>query len=772
MQVAENHQGGRIGPRRWLGGWGPRPGANTAGRGGRNEPRRWRRAAAPPALLLLITVCVFWRLVLSDQYTWLESPDIANQVLPWFQFQAGEWHQGRFPMWDPHHATGQPLIGQGQPGAAYPLNWILFSLPLNSGWISQLYLHWYFVLTRFLAALFCYWLCRDLGRSTTASILGGVVFSLGGYVAFTDWPQMVNGAIWAPLIFLFAVRSWRGRNAAGSAALAGMFLGVSWLSGHHQIPIFLSLVTGGLWLYQVVRGGRIRWAAARGAALFYVAAGLTSALQALPAWEYGQRALRWVSLEKPVSWKEAVPYTVHTSFSLDPIDILGLVIQGVCPHGELVVGAVALALAVAALTLAIRHPLVRLLAVCGAAGLALALGGSSVVHGVLYAVAPMVEKARQPLAAVLILHFSIACLSAWGLDTLCSRARSRYMRRAAVLWAALGSLLWIAAGMLWLVKDRVHADSMAFPALVLVAGAVVLWARKRRWITSTAAGAACVALTLMELGGLHGARFPQRLESDRNRYLNKMAQLTDIIRFVKHGRWPVRVDLDERAVGFNLGDWHGMDVLWSNVPTLLANFVGLGPEAERTHLLLGVNYYLGPSPRWRGQELVYKGREGVNVYQNTGAFPRVWAVHELVRLEQREQVGLALSDPGFDLARKGFVVAEAPPVLESAVGRDAVRLVRREPHRVRIEADMGSKGMVVLSDACYPGWTAALDGRRAPIHEVYGGLRGVVVPAGRHVIEMAYRPASVLWGGILSGLGVVGACGLWMVGRKRQKRRP
>jgi uncharacterized membrane protein YfhO len=85
-----------------------------------------------------------------------------------------------------------------------------------------------------------------------------------------------------------------------------------------------------------------------------------------------------------------------------------------------------------------------------------------------------------------------------------------------------------------------------------------------------------------------------------------------------------------------------------------------------------------------------------------------------------------------------------------------------------MEAEMGSKGMVVLSDAFYPGWRASLDGRPVEIHEVYGGLRGVVTPAGRHVIEMRYRPGSVFVGGALTALGVLGACGVAVAGRRRR----
>jgi len=81
-----------------------------------------------PLVLVLICVVLSWKLVLTDQYTWLNGPDFANQVLPWFQFEAQQWHHGHFPLWDPYHWGGQSLIGQNQPGVVNPLNWILFLL--------------------------------------------------------------------------------------------------------------------------------------------------------------------------------------------------------------------------------------------------------------------------------------------------------------------------------------------------------------------------------------------------------------------------------------------------------------------------------------------------------------------------------------------------------------------------------------------------------------------------------------------------------------------
>src|SRR5438270_5157361 len=114
---------------------------SAASRNRRPRSRHMTLSASASRLRMaaVLFVCIagfYWKLTLTQQFDWLAGPDSAEQVLPWFHVQAQEWHAGRIPLWDPYLWTGQPLLGQGQPGAAYPLNWILFLLPLQNGHIA------------------------------------------------------------------------------------------------------------------------------------------------------------------------------------------------------------------------------------------------------------------------------------------------------------------------------------------------------------------------------------------------------------------------------------------------------------------------------------------------------------------------------------------------------------------------------------------------------------------------------------------------------------
>ena len=704
-------------------------------------------------MLFLIVVAFYWKITLTNQYTWLDSGDFANQVLPWYQFQASEWHRGRLPLWEPHQWGGQPLGGQAQPGAFYPPNWLLFLLPLKKGWIRQSFLDWYLVLIHYAAALFCYWLCRDLGRSRAASLLAGLGFALAGWMGVTDWPQMLNGAMWTPLVFLFLLRAVRGDRPARSAALAGAFLGVAFLSGHHQIPIFVALACAGVWLWHLFPKGRFNPVLAGPAVLFGLFLFLLSALQTLPAYEYGKLAVRWVGADHPVGWKEAVPYSVHAEFGLRGLSVLGIVVPGISRHADPFVGVVLLSLALVAVAAAWRERTVRLLAVMAVGGLFFALSVHGFIEGVLYALVPMVDKARNPSMAIFIVHFGIAVLSAYGIDHylfMDQGASNRFIRIIAGFGLlVLGTLLVCS---LAAVNFKIDPDRPATVALIALLLALVLYGFRHHNLG--ASGLAGVGALLLVEASLGNSSFFWHARSDPNLLLKKLSQDADIVQFLRRQTGPVRVDVDDQAIPYNFGDWHGVDTSGGYLASVTTN-VQKVPGSRTARMLMGTRYFIGAKPQEQVQVQVFQGASGLKVYMNPEAFPRVWAVHKVATAANDDEAGRRLDAPLPRLREEAFVTGAAP-ALETCTGQDSVRIAARTAKRVEVEAIMACRGMVVLGDVFFPGWHAKVDGRAATVHEAYGFLRGVVVERGRHRVEMVYRPASVILGGVLTAIGLIG----------------
>ena len=124
----------------------------------------------------------------------------------------------------------------------------------------------------------------------------------------------------------------------------------------------------------------------------------------------------------------------------------------------------------------------------------------------------------------------------------------------------------------------------------------------------------------------------------------------------------------------------------------------------------------------------------MKVYENRDAFPRVRIVHEA-------------------------------PEFQNCQGSETASLVSRRSSRVTVQADLKCRGMVIEADAFSRDWIATIDGKPSPLYDAYGFLRGVVVEAGSHRIEMRYRPKSVYWGAALSAIGLMGTIGMMLDGR-------
>lgn len=717
------------------------------------RPERARSIArfGAPAILFVIIVLFNWKLVLTNQYTWLDGFDYATQVLPWFQQQAGEWHAGRFPLWDPYGWYGQPLLAQAQPGAAYPPNWLLFLLPLKNGWMRQSFLHWYFVLIHCFAALTAYALCRDLGRSRLASIFGGCLYALGGYVGNTDWPQMINGAVWSPLVFLFLLRAARGERPVSSALLSGFFLGFGWLGGHHQMNLFVTLAAAGLWIWLATRRGRIEWNIAKLAAASLAVAAMASALQTFPTAEYGRLAVRWASAEHELRFDEMVPYGVHQRYSLYPGALLGIFIPGVHVEGTTYFGVIGFTLAVLGAILTWREPRIRWLAMIGIGAVLFELGFSSVLHGVMYALVPLVEKSRTPLQGSIVFGLALAPLAAYGLDAIHRPESALWSVRTGRVLFALAAVL--AAVTLIFYEARINPESYNERMMIAVLGACAaagVFAAWRAEMMSHRFGSVfLILITLVELSNVTNYQLPSAEIPGQIKLLPQLSKHSDFARVIRAHGIQARVALDNQEIPYNFGGWYGLETRESPGPSMLASIHATDLWAPRMQDFFGVRYYIGKAPLSGDFREIFTGASGLKLYENPNAFPRVWSVHQVEVAADARQLRRLVSNAGTDLRVKA-ILPSAPSATpqDCPSDLDDIQLTTHRPEYVHIAARMNCRGLVILSDSWYPGWRATVDGTSVPILEVDGAVRGVLVDAGTHRIEMKYRPWSVYLGAL------------------------
>ena len=127
--------------------------------------------------------------------------------------------------------------------------------------------------------------------------------------------------------------------------------------------------------------------------------------------------------------------------------------------------------------------------------------------------------------------------------------------------------------------------------------------------------------------------------------------------------------------------------------------------------------------------------------------PRTYVVGRARQADDTGAVALLL-DPAFDL--RGEIVVSDGANAGAPPGRAGTsRILEEHADRVVLEAELDRPGSVVLLDGYDPGWHARVDGQEAPVLRANLAFRAVPLPAGRHRVEMVYRPR-----GLWLGLGV------------------
>jgi len=128
--------------------------------------------------------------------------------------------------------------------------------------------------------------------------------------------------------------------------------------------------------------------------------------------------------------------------------------------------------------------------------------------------------------------------------------------------------------------------------------------------------------------------------------------------------------------------------------------------------------------------------------------PRACVVGGMIVLKDIDSVFAVMRSVPFDpwaaaLIDEASTGGDAFADLRAARVRHTVEWLAYQPNVIELEVNSESPGMLVVSEAHFPGWVAFSDGEPVPIYKVNGAFRGVRIPAGQSRVEMAYEPTSL-----------------------------
>jgi hypothetical protein len=147
-------------------------------------------------------------------------------------------------------------------------------------------------------------------------------------------------------------------------------------------------------------------------------------------------------------------------------------------------------------------------------------------------------------------------------------------------------------------------------------------------------------------------------------------------------------------------------------------------------------------------------REPIRLFRVPDPLPRAYVVSG-VRVAASTAAYQALVDPAFDPAAE-LVLPTGPSAPADSDFRGEAEVRERGHDRLLVDARLDRPGFLVVTEAYDPGWRATADGREVEVRRGNVGFRAVALPAGRHRVELRYRPPSVTAGLAASVVSLVG----------------
>lgn len=141
---------------------------------------------------------------------------------------------------------------------------------------------------------------------------------------------------------------------------------------------------------------------------------------------------------------------------------------------------------------------------------------------------------------------------------------------------------------------------------------------------------------------------------------------------------------------------------------------------------------------------VISGDTTLRLFTNPEAFPKAFFVPAALFKPSADEVRHAMQID-FNPELLAYVNASAPPdlALASMQLRAQAKIKKFQPAEVEIDAQTEREAVLVLTEAATPQWRVEIDGQPANELIVNTIFRGVIVPAGEHVVTWRYESPAV-----------------------------
>ncbi|MBM2813817.1 MAG: hypothetical protein HW421_579 [Ignavibacteria bacterium] len=718
----------------------------------------------PISIVLIIfavtTAIFFWGHLAGTSFFW---EDFVEYIYPTQSFAAAEFARGVIPFWNPYTFAGMPFLADLQVGFFYPFNRILSLFVDSNGWLSVGWLQFIIILHFFIAQTGMYLLCREHKLSSIGSMISSVSYSFSMIlVCHVIHPMIVEHLAWLPFIILFFSKGIKSRRIR-LAVIAGLLLGMSFLSGHPQMTLYEMLLIGFLFLWELVLGLKNKEIAGAGVIRFLlcgiipiiISVGIF-AIQYLPSKELATLSQRneltyEKSSEGSLEFKQLFcsispnlfgsVNPKENSFSLKSTGTDGS--SKDAPYyyyweTAYYFGIAALLLGLFGTFTQIKNRFVIFLVIISGFGVIFALGSNGFLYSLFFNL-PLFGSFRNPSRMIFFTVFAMSILAGFGFDALWNSGGERktilkfslisiglifisFLASTGSLHSAFESQSGVLSA-----SDETSTITLFFAIVIFVFGYLAAKGKIKIEIV----GGLIFIIAFVDLLFISSEFISSKQDPKKSyavepelKQLFKPNPPKEIFRINARMYNP-----SYSAMMRNQGLLDKIMMLEGYNPLRLEKVIP--PDLSRNELnaLYNVKYQIDLNP---DRQPVFNKRDLF--------FQRAWLLHNAIIIPEK-QVFDEMKKKHFDLSVVA-ILEEQPDVKLPGLepdSSDVVECLDYQSNSFKYKVNSQNAGILCFSEIWYPAWKPYIDGKPAKLLRLDYCLRAVALDRGIHTVEMRYE---------------------------------
>ena len=735
---------------------------------------------------------------------------VSTQFIPWWDFAWDTLLRGQIPLWNPWVGMGAPMAANYQSAIFYPPYWILLLLYAIAGiklmsWGVTLVVVFHLIWSGLGIAK----LLEELELSKLAQIVGGLAFSLSGYLVARSSFLSINAAVaWLPWILLYSLRLVnKKQNAFWSLSIV---IALQLLAGHAQTAWY-SILLGGVWTLFLAINKYIDKDIIKNvlqSTSKYILAGLLSAglsaIQLLPTLEYLIQSQR----SGEYGYAEAMTY------SFWPWRFLTLIVPnlfgnpgtgnywGYANYWEdaIYIGMLPILIAIGIVIRAFyliwkkdthilstnNRRLIFLLSGIIFVSFLLALGDNTKLFPFLYRHVPTFGFFQAPTRFSIWAVVSLAILAGIGIDQLTQvKGKRKYWIRL----AAAGCIAVVGGSLIgWKFLEGVKTTFFVPIGLAGIYGLgtalLILFQPDKEQEQNYNVWSGLIVIFIVADLIVAGWDLNPSVEIEFYDVTAREGKGTRT--YMTSGlEYDIKFDKYFRFESFSPEvPWEEMHLdLLPNLPMLqrmeiVNNFDPLVPSRYQTWLSEYEeldNLYQHPMTGLMNIGQILSGEDGtinkVDIRLD-GSFSEV-RVNDLVEIAENDQEVLDnIIEEKFDLARNlilNSMQGDSENNCQNGSAGD-VSVSEKAPGYIKVKYDLDRDSWLTWSQSWYPGWVAVIDGKQeVEVNRANYLFQAVCVPEGEHIVEIIYRPNSFYLGAGVTFLCLIFTISAGLISRKKKR---